>query len=141
VPDPLNPPPPSLDQRLTGSLLVLPDAADLPVDPHGATTAAPHLEEHLFRSEILDNERSVWVSVPPGWSRQGPPAPCVIVFDGTAGHTAPGVRDALVEVGQVRDVVVVLVDQIGRRDVELTADPDFSRMLAEELVPWLRGQY
>jgi len=147
VPDAFNPPPPSLDQRLTGSVLTLPDAAELPVDPHRAGETgqhgrvAPHLDEHVFRSEILGNERRVWVSLPPGWSTAGPPSPSVIVFDGTAGHTAPAVRDTLVAAGEVRDVVVVLVDQLGRRDVELTADPGFARMLAEELVPWLRTAY
>lgn len=141
VPDALNPPPPRLDQRLAGCVLELPDAAELPVDLHLAAAASPRVDEHTFRSQILGNERPVWVSTPPGWAPGGDPCPCVIVFDGSVGHTAPAVRDSLVARGLVRDVVVVLVDAIGLRDVELTANPDFSRMLAEELVPWLCEGY
>lgn len=65
----------------------------------------------------------------------------MIVFDGMAGHTAPAVRDALVRAGRIRGAMVVLVDQIGLRDVELTAHAPFPRMLARELVPWVRQRY
>src|SRR5699024_3831015 len=50
LPDPVNPPPPSLDQRLAGSALVLPDATELPVDPHRATAASPEVVEHQLAS-------------------------------------------------------------------------------------------
>lgn len=141
LPDPLNPPLASADTRLGGSVLELPDAEDLPYAPHRLDGLAPEVVEHTFASELLGNERRLWVSVPPGGTREGATARCVIVFDGTAGHSAPAVRDALARDGQIEDVVVVLVDQIGLRDVELTANPTFSRMVAHELVPWLREHY
>ena len=141
LPDPVNPPPSTADTRLAGSLLELPDAEHLPYAPHGLTGPEPEVVEHVMTSARLGQERRFWVSTPPGWRPDGPPAPCVILFDGTAGHAAPAVRDALVREGRIRGVLVVLVDQMGRRDEELTANPVFSRMVAEELVPWLREHY
>lgn len=141
LPDPLNPPLDSADTRLVGSVLELPDAEHLPYAPHELSGPAPEVVEHWLTSTLMGQERRVWVSTPPGWVAGGPPAPCVIVFDGTAGHAAPTVRDALVREGQTRGVVVVLVDQLGRRDDELTANPVFAQMVAEELVPWLREHY
>jgi enterochelin esterase-like enzyme len=137
VRDPFNPPPRLTDPRLQDALAVLPDAAPLPWLDAAATRPAPALEAATLASEVLGNERRIWISPSPGTAAQ----PLVIVFDGTAGHSAPAVRDALVHAGRVRPCTVVLVDQIGLRDRELTCNPAFSRMLVEELLPWLHRRH
>jgi hypothetical protein len=90
VRDPFNPPPRLTDPRLQDALAVLPDAAPLPWLDAAATRPAPALEAATLASEVLGNERRIWISASPGTAAQ----PLVIVFDGTAGHSAPAVRDA-----------------------------------------------
>ncbi|MEU2653766.1 alpha/beta hydrolase-fold protein [Streptomyces sp. NPDC007325] len=146
VPDPFNPPPRfsacSVERFSGASVAVLSDAAPLPWLDRAEAGPAPAVESAPLVSELLGDERRVWVSMPPAEFRDGSALPFVIHLDGTPDHSAPGVRDALVRAGLVRPCVVVLVEQPAqRRDKELLCDPVFSRMLVEELVPWLHQRY
>ncbi|MFD9886420.1 alpha/beta hydrolase-fold protein [Streptomyces alboflavus] len=146
VADPFNPPPRFSEcsvERFSGaSVAVLPDAVPLPWLDRAEARPAPATESAVLASELLGNERRVWVSMPPGELSDDSALPFVIHLDGTPEHSAPGVRDALVEAGLIRPCAVVLVDQLGhRRDKELLCDPAFSRMLVEELLPWLHHRY
>lgn len=140
VADPLNPPPSTSDPRLAASIVQMPDAPPVAWQPDPAAPA-PSITEFSFHSTILDNDRTIWVSTPPGWSADAEPFPYVIVFDGTPGHVAPQIRDAMVRSGRVRPCVVILVDQLELRAQELPCNPDFSQMLATELVPHLSPQF
>lgn len=135
VADASNPAPAQTDPRLRMSVLALPEA---PALPWQARPAAAVVHEHLFDSHVLGNQRRVWVSPPPEPNAGGR---VVVVLDGTADHAAPGVRDALSEAASVRGLTVVLVDPLDRRDVEMCADPGFSALLVEELLPWLQEAY
>ncbi|GGN44078.1 enterochelin esterase [Actinoplanes campanulatus] len=146
VPDPFNPPPRfsecSVDRFSGASVAVLPDALPLPWLDQAEAQPAPAMESAVLASQLLGNERRIWVSMPPGELSGERALPFVIHLDGTPEHSAPSVRDALVRAGLIRPCVVVLVDQLGpRRYKELLCDPAFSRMLVEELLPWLRDRY
>lgn len=146
VPDPFNPPPPFSEYsepRFSGSsVLTLPDAEPLPWLDWAEARPALMPEPSVLVSEILGNERRIWVSMPPGEASNDRPLPLVIQLDGTPEHSAPSVRDALVEAGVIRPCAVVLVDQLGsQRYEELLCSAEFSRMLVEELLPWLRNRY
>lgn len=146
APDPFNPPPPFSDcavERFSGaSVAVLPDADSLPWLEEAETRPVPDPEPALLRSELLGNERRVWVSMPPGERPAGSALPVVIHLDGTPEHSAPSVRDALVRAGLIRPCILVLVDPLGtQRYSDLLCNPTFSRMLVEELLPWLRARY
>lgn len=146
VADPFNPAPRFAEcsvERFSGaSVAVLPDAEPLPWLDRAEACPAPAVEPAVFASEILGNERRVWVSMPPGASVEARALPFVVHLDGTPEHSAPSVRDALVEAGLIRPCAVVLVDSLGtQRYQELLCDAAFSRMLVEELLPWLRRQY
>ncbi|GAA1681168.1 esterase family protein [Glycomyces endophyticus] len=146
VPDPFNPPPRFAEypeERFSGSsVAVLPDAAPLPWLAQAEAGPAPHSESAVLASAVLGNERRVWVSMPPGELAAGDALPFVVHLDGTPDHSAPSVRDALVRAGLVRPCAVVLVDALGsQRYRELLCDRGFSRMLVEELLPWLRERY
>lgn len=137
VPDPFNPPPRFSEcavERFSGaSVAVLSDAVPLPWLDQAAAQPPPAME-----SAVLANERRIWVSLPPG-ERSGH-MPFVVQLDGTPEHSAPSVRDALVRAGLIRPCVVILVEQLAR-DQELLCSPAFSRMLVEELLPWLHHRY
>lgn len=141
ISDPLNPPIPDADPRLDASVAVLPDARDLPWSPLRLAGVAADIDRLRFTSRILGNERNIWVSTPPGWSPDSGPYPFIVIFDGTEGHSAPRVRDELVRQGLIRPCVLILIDQIGLRATELTCNETFSQMVAQELVPRLRGPY
>ncbi|WP_062436866.1 alpha/beta hydrolase [Herbidospora daliensis] len=146
VPDPFNPPPRFSEcsvERFSGaSVAVLPDAAPLPWLDEAEARPAPAVEAAVLASELLGDERRIWVSMPPGKFPDQSVLPFVIHLDGTPGHSAPSVRDALVRAGLIRPCVVVLVEQpAARRDHELLCNPAFSRMLVHELLPWLRHRY
>ena len=103
---------------------------------------APAVGSAVLASELLGGERRIWVSMPPGARSDEQALPFVVHLDGTPDHSAPSVRDAVVEAGLIRPSAVVLVDQLGlQRDHELRCNPAFSRMLVEELLPWLRQRY
>ncbi|MFF9149523.1 alpha/beta hydrolase [Streptomyces sp. NPDC014861] len=146
VPDPFNPAPRFSEcsvERFSGaSVAVMPDAEPLPWLDRAEAGPAPAVDSALLASEILGDERRVWVSMPPAEFSDGAALPLVIHLDGTPDHSAPSVRDAVVRAGLIRPCVVVLVEQPARRrDQELLCDPAFSRMLVEELLPWLRHRY
>jgi enterochelin esterase family protein len=137
--DPFNAPGPLADRRLDGSVAVLPEAEPLPMLDRAAQLDPAPPEEVLLRSAELDAERRVWVS-PPAEEVDGP-LPVVIVFDGTPEHSAPAVRDALLAEGRIEPVVVVLVDQGERRELDLPGSLPFSRFLVHELLPFLRERH
>ncbi|MFT4264157.1 MAG: alpha/beta hydrolase-fold protein [Nocardioides sp.] len=146
VPDPFNPPPRFStypEARFSGSsVAVLPDAVPLPWLDQAEARPAAAAEPTVLSSEILGNERRIWVSMPPADLAADDPLPFVVQLDGTPDHSAPSVRDALVEAGLIRPCAVVLVDQLGQeRYTELLCHPGFSRMLVEELLPWLRRDH
>jgi enterochelin esterase-like enzyme len=146
VPDPFNPPPRFSEcsvERFSGaSVAVLPDATSLPWLDQAEARPAPAMDSALLASEHLGDERRIWISMPPGELTDERALPFVIHLDGTPNHSAPSVRDALVDAGLIRPCAVVLVDQLGlQRNKELLCNPAFSRMLVEELLPWLRDRY
>lgn len=146
IPDPFNPPPRFSDYpeaRFSGSsVAVLPDAVPLPWLHQAEARPGRASECAVLTSEILGDERRIWISMPPGEPSGASALPFVIHLDGTPDHSAPNVRDALVQAGLIRPCAMVLVDQLGaQRYTELLCDPQFSQMLVDELLPWLRDRY
>lgn len=123
------------------AILVLPDARELRWQEQREDVATGTLTEHQFESAILGNSRKLWVYTPAGFDRDKGPYPYVLMFDGQKFHSAPTVLDNLIAAGAIPPVVCILVDQIEIRNHELTCNPEFSRALVEELVPWARDAY
>lgn len=144
--DPLNPRTyrrPHEDRDWTASLLELPGAPPQPWIERGSGVPEGRLEEHRFRSELLDNERRVWVYTP-GLSRSAErTAHLLVMFDGWAAvHRQPtlAILDNLHAAGRIGSVVAVMIEQVDRAG-ELGCSARFSEFLATELVPWLRERY
>ncbi|MFB9902783.1 enterochelin esterase [Allokutzneria oryzae] len=140
-PDPLNPVRfPNKRGAPMSSVLELPEAPPHPWwrprdVPAGAVT------EHRVRSEILGNERTVWVYAPPG--RPTGPLPVLVLLDGDVWGPLVPIRatiDNLVAEGLVPPMVVLMPDVIDRdhRLRELACHEPFVRFLADELLPWAR---
>ena len=130
------------------SVLALPDAPDQPLvgDREGAAHARG-IELHPFRSELLGNERRIWIYTPPGYdaSREAP-YPVLVAFDGgSALSMMPTQRmlDNLTAEGRIRPHVGVFIDNATEtsRNDDLPCSEPFARFVEAELLPWLRGKY
>ena len=104
---------------------------------------------HFFKSEILNNERRIWIYHPPPTGTVGPPAGCLVVLDGRFFNFAvrvPMILDNLLAEGAIRPLTAVMVDNPGQtwqeamdtREKELSCHAPFADFLAQELLPWLR---
>jgi len=149
LPDPLNPAVHHAvqytdrgnDVPAPASVLELPDAAPQPWVAPRPNTPAGETELLSFRSATLGNERRVWLYTPAGYDPTAGPYPLLVLFDGFAyTHTipTPTILDNLIAAGRIPPLVAVMPDSVSRaaRDAELTCNPLFTDVLADELLPW-----
>jgi enterochelin esterase family protein len=104
------------------------------------------LKPHRFRSDLLDNERRVWVYTPPGYTRAGGPYGLLVLFDGaTYADRIPTatILDNLLAESRIAPTIALLVDSLDEetRDRELACYLPFVGFLADELLPWARARY
>ncbi|MBN2201881.1 hypothetical protein JW777_08015 [bacterium] len=115
-----------------------PETAYDPSIPHGS------LDSLVFRSPSLGNERAVSVYLPPGFSDQAcGMLPLLLVTDGGEYITLGSMRnilDYLIHSGAIPRIIAVFVNPLDRNR-EYWANPDYERMLAVELVPWVETRY
>ena len=144
-----------------------PGPQELPLLPFaGTVTPSPRLRLHRgFASRFLPGERDVIVYLPPGYDAGSAHSyPVLYMQDGqnlfdprtsyVYGRTwqVNENADAAIEAGEVEPLVIVGVYNTGdRRVAEYTPEPDwqmgggegeaYGRLLTEELMPWIAGQY
>ena len=146
-PDPLNPrklvwpkePNDPKERDVVLSIVELPDAPPQPWFASRPEIPAGAVEEHRIRSEILGNERSVWVYIPPGYTAAGPAYGLALLFDGrmwALGMPIAPTFDNLLAESKTPPLVAVMVGNVNR-DVELTCHQPFTDFLVRELVPWV----
>lgn len=104
------------------------------------------VELHRLRSDILDNERRVWVYTPPGYSKQDVDCGLAILFDGQSYADkvpTPIILDNLLASGLIPPMVAVFPDSLGvaTRIRELILHSPFNEFLAKELLPWIWENY
>ena len=124
------------------SLLTLPDAPPfvwkgLRDVPHGTVT------KQRFASELLGNERDIWVYTHPGYEASTEDAILLIQFDGDQCLgllDVPNTLDNLTAAGKIRPIVGVFVGNVDRGG-ELPCNPTFANFLADELIPFMRATY
>lgn len=144
--DPLNPHrhPPAGPSLL--SLVELPDAPPQPWIAKRPGTPAGTVKEETVRGSFLKGNRPVAVYTPPGYGAGQQAYPLLIVLDGSAYRDLiplPVILDNLIAAGRIPPVVAVLVGRLeaDERESDLSCNPAFSKLLAEELVPWVRARY
>jgi enterochelin esterase-like enzyme len=130
------------------SLLELPD---VPTQPSiTSRTDVPHgkVEMIRLRSDILDNERRVYLYTPPGYTPDSEAYGLLLVFDGPAYISAglvptPTILDNLIADGKIPPLVAVLPDSLDQktRSRELPCYEPFVEYLKQELLPWVRARY
>ncbi len=151
-PDPLNPKryridPESVDapEYRGNSVLEMPDAPPQPWVAQRPEILAGRTEKHQFKSATLGNEREIAIYLPPQYSPHAEPYPLLVLFDEDAYLTlvpTPTILDNIISEGRIPPVVALLIGNApGARDRELPCNPDFTRVLVTELLPWAHHQY
>lgn len=139
--DPLNP-----KKYTNASLIELPDAPPQPWIEVDLDTPRGNLNsESGFKSSVLNNERTISVYTPAGYSESAGPYPMVLLFDQESYLSVvptPRILDNMIHAGALQPVVCVLVGNAkGARNTELPCNEAFAKFIAEELVPWVRAHY
>ena len=158
-PDPLNPKRWRVDKEsvdapeyLGRSILEMPDAPAQPWIAERPGVPAGEIEKHQFKSTLLKNEREIAVYLPPGYSRTAKPYPLLVLFDeeaylGDQNQDAlvptPAILNNLISERRIPPVVALLIGNApgDARDRELACNPEFTRVLVAELLPWTHRQY
>jgi enterochelin esterase family protein len=132
--------------ELVRSVIEMPAAPAQPwIQPRDGVPAGV-VERHRLRSDILDNERRVWVYTPPDYTTEGEPYGLLVIFDGWAYVEmvpTPTILDNMLSEGLIPPLVAVLPDSldVATRLRELLLCSPFNDFLVQELVPWARERY
>lgn len=146
-PDPLNPNQMVVPEHTNPlSTFELPDAPPQPWLVTRIDVPVGTVEETRFYSDVLDNERAVWVYTPPGYETGREACSLLVLFDGAAYLNVMHVTrtlDNLHAGGQLSPLIAVLVDNVdfATRAVELACHPPFASFVVHELLPWMRAHY
>jgi enterochelin esterase family protein len=151
-PDPLNPKryridPESVDapEYRGNSVLEMPDAPPQPWVTKRPDVPEGRVEKHRFKSATLGNEREIAVYLPARYSPRAEPYPVLVLFDEEPYLSlvpTPTILDNIISEERIPPVVALLIGNApGARDRELPCNPEFSRALVTELLPWAHGLY
>jgi enterochelin esterase family protein len=151
-PDPLNPKvyrvdPESVDapEYRGNSVLEMPDAPPQPWVAQRPGAPKGRVEKHQFKSATLGNEREIAVYLPAQYSPNDKPYALLVLFDEDPYLSlvpTPTILDNLISEGRIPPVVTLLIGNVpGARDRELPCNPEFSRALVTELLPWAHGLF
>ncbi|MCM1988371.1 hypothetical protein KDK92_01355 [Oceanirhabdus seepicola] len=102
------------------------------------------LDEHKYYSEKLDEQRSIKIYTPNGYSKENKPYGYLVLTDGGAYIeflSAVTVLDNLIADKKIPPMVAVFVETHSRRSIDMTYNDEFSYFLAQELVPWMKNNY
>ena len=130
------------------SVLALPDAPAQPLMRlKDGVAHGRGVELHMFKSDILGNERRIWIYTPPGYdASRAEPYPVLVAFDGGGALSMmPTQRmlDNLTADGRIAPHVGVFIDNATdtSRNDDLPCSEPFARFFEEELLPFVRGKY
>lgn len=133
--------------RLTRSVLAMPSAPSQKwIEPQPGTPQGQVIRQDI-RSEILDDERRLWIYTPPGYAPgEGDDYPLVVFFDGW-GYLklipTTTILDNLLAEKRIPPVIAMLLDSpdAEKRLQEMVFHPPHNHFLVEELLPWFKARY
>lgn len=94
-----------------------------------------------IHSDVLHEDKKLWIYTPAGFAQNGNRYPLLVLFDGDRNiDWIPKVLDLLVAQRRIPPIVAVMTDNSvpSARRTELPCNPQFADFLAKELVPWAR---
>jgi enterochelin esterase family protein len=130
--------------EIRGSYIVMKNAQELNYSKPKHISNKGTIEKHSFRSEILDNERNIYIYLPYGYSKYSTSYKTLVLTDGNDyinNLCAKNVLDNLINEGKIPPIVAIFVTQTTERDKELQCNDKFIRFLIEEVLSWARSNY
>ncbi|MGH9627957.1 MAG: alpha/beta hydrolase-fold protein [Bryobacteraceae bacterium] len=130
-----------IEGSMGGSLAILPGVRNLEWSQK-RNVAHGRVDAVRFRSERLNNERSLRVYLPAAFDRRNLYNVLVMLDEDVYSGPVPlaTILDNLTAAQRIRPTVAVLVGNTDRAS-ELSCSPEFSAMLADELLPWVEERY
>ena len=140
--DPNNPRQFDVGMNITASVLQLPMAPDDKWTIESPAVAKGVVAKLDFHSDLLANQRPVWIYRPPRYST-GKTYPLLIFMDGesyTSLVPVPTILDNLIAAKAIPPVIAVLVGNGSgdARETEMNCNRSWSDSLVKELLPWLK---
>ena len=128
------------------SVVELPDAPEEPWIRQYSEVPRGRVSQTTIKSEILGEERSLSIYLPPGYNLQWEPYGLLVVFDGESygpnrAVPTPIILDNLIYRLRIPPLVAVLVNSQQTRDRDLLCSEAFENFLAKELIPRIRREY
>ena len=158
-PDPLNPKryrcsPQSVDapEYCGNSILEMPGAAPQPWTAKRTGVPVGRIEKHRYQSAAMGNEREIGVYLPPSYSQGAKPYPLLVLFDAhfylgdetrePALVPTPTILDNLIADERIPPMVALFIGNApGARERELGCNPEFTKTLVKEVLPWAHARY
>jgi enterochelin esterase family protein len=131
-PDPLNP-----NRFLTGQTYL--ELRDAPQHPWIA--ARPSVMSGRVENLQFDGGLNVWVYTPADFQPRGERYPLLVTMGGQAYMnwvSVPTILDNLIADKRIPPVVAVMV---GGSNADLSCSPEYAKLLADEIVPWMQTTY
>jgi enterochelin esterase family protein len=126
------------------SYFVVGDLRDPPEVEVNASVPHGRVQEFEFDSEVLHNQRRVYVYMPPGYNdREKERFPVLYVHDGGEYLTRarlPTILDNLIHSQDITPLMAVMVDPVDRLR-EYWANEDYARFTETELIPHIDKNY
>ncbi len=145
--DPLNKYP-ITDDESSGqtSSIALPRAPGQPYIKRRSGAAAGSLIQHRIKSAALNNERDIWVYLPPGYTADDEAYPVAVFLDGQLYNSqapTPVILDNLLAEGLIPPLAAVMVSSIDYdvRMTELDCNPDFLQFVTDDVLGMVRQAY
>ena len=151
--DPLNPRkhvfPSDDENQVTGwvsSVVELPQAPHQPWTAPRSGVSAGQVTLHRLHSDVLNDERRVWVYTPSDYQPEGVPYSLLLLLDGwffVHVIAAPTILDNLIADGLIPPLVAVMVGSVfdKTRERDLSCYTPFVDFLTGELIPWAHQKY
>ena len=145
ITDPLNPKKfPFYPRSL--SVVELPGAPSQPWITPKKGVPEGKVVSHKFKSNLLDNERTLWIYTPYGYDNSETKYGILILFDGSSYITwvpTSTILDNLIAEDLIPPMIAVFVNHPTQalRNQELSCSEAFTQFLVEELVPWIRNTH
>jgi enterochelin esterase family protein len=134
--------------KFTRSVLEMPDVTPQPWVQKRDGIPQGKVDTHQLKSDILSNERRVWVYTPPNYSPTNEKAyGLLVLFDGWAyANLIPTftILDNLISEGLIPPLAAVLPDSPDDMDArmqELIFHKPFNNFLVNEFMPWVHTNY
>lgn len=127
-----------------GSYVIMPKAQEDIWSKEIKDVPKGNLEEYKFESKNLEDKRKIRVFTPYGYNKHGKPYGFMVLNDGDDYIrllSAIETLNNLIAFKKIPPIVAIFIDSTENRGKELKCNDSFCKVVAKEIVPWVRQNY